>query len=198
MHGRMDIIPHRRIRTPGDLDSRATLDTHAYRVCEPRTRPYHRVKTYLIRTNFAHDTGSAARALGSQLPASCSAASSTLLLHRSGARPRWPRSTRRAAWRSIGRARSAACRVRGRRSSHPAPRRCEATSATQAQLEALDGAGVVSVGPAGVITSSWRCSARAERRAAADRTGLLHARRAAPRAPRLHGAVGGRSVGGQP
>ena len=46
-------------------------------------------------------------------------------------------------------------------------------SATQAHLEALDGADVVSVGPAGVITSSWRCSARAERRAAADRTGLL-------------------------
>jgi len=62
----------------------------------------------------------------------------------------------------------------------------EAPSATQAHLEALDGAGVVSVGPAGVITSSWRCSARAERRAAADRTGLLHSlAAAAPRAPRL-------------
>ena len=59
-------------------------------------------------------------------------------------------------------------------------------SATQAHLEALDGADVVSVGPAGVITSSWRCSARAERRAAADRTGLLHSlAAAAPRAPRL-------------
>ena len=45
---------------------------------------------------------------------------------------------------------------------------------------------MVSVGPAGVITSSWRCSARAERRAAADRTCLLHSlAAAAPRAPRL-------------
>ena len=86
-------------------------------------------------------------------------------------------------WRSIGRgARSAACRVRGKRSSRPAPPRCERTPATQAHLEALDGADVVSVGPAGVITSSWRCSARAERRAAAGRTGLLHSLAAALRA----------------
>ena len=40
---------------------------------------------------------------------------------------------------------------------------------------------MVSVGPAGVITSSWRCSARAERRAAADRAGLLHSLAAAAR-----------------
>ena len=39
----------------------------------------------------------------------------------------------------------------------------------------------MSVGPAGVITSSWRCSARAERRAAADRAGLLHSLAAAAR-----------------
>ena len=71
--------------------------------------------------------------------------------------------------------------MRGRRTSHPALSRCEATSATQAHRKALDGADVVSVGPAGVITSSWRCSARAERRAAADRTGLLHSLAAAAR-----------------
>ena len=96
-------------------------------------------------------------------------------------------------WRSIGRgARSAACLVRGRRSSCPAPPRCERTPATQAHLEALDGADVVSVGPAGVITSSCRCSARAERRAAADRTGLLHSL-AAARASK----VAERSLGGE-
>ena len=77
-------------------------------------------------------------------------------------------------WQSIRRARSAACRKRGRRSSRPAPPRCERTSATQAHLEAIDGAGVASTGPAGVIASSWRCSARAEHRAAAGCTGLLH------------------------
>ena len=48
---------------------------------------------------------------------------------------------------------------------------------------------VVSVGLAGVIALSWHCSARAERRAAADRTGLLHSLSAAARSsvcePRL-------------
>eukprot|EP00964_Phaeocystis_antarctica_P010149 scaffold5556_cov62-Phaeocystis_antarctica.AAC.2 len=57
----------------------------------------------------------------------------------------------------------------------------ETAPATQAHLKALDGDDVVSVGPAGVITSSWRCSARAEHRAAADRTGLLHSLAAAAR-----------------
>ena len=58
--------------------STLSIPRHAYRVCAPRTRLYHRIKTYLIRTTFAHDTGSAAgergegpvgspRALGSQL-----------------------------------------------------------------------------------------------------------------------------------
>ena len=77
--------------------------------------------------------------------------------------------------------------MRGRRSSHPALLRARATPATQAHLEALDGAGVASTGPAGVIVSSWRYLARAERRAAADRTCLLHFAAAARsvRDPRL-------------
>eukprot|EP00964_Phaeocystis_antarctica_P039273 scaffold22465_cov60-Phaeocystis_antarctica.AAC.3 len=51
----------------------------------------------------------------------------------------------------------------------------------------------MSTGPAGVIASSWRCSARAERRAAADRTGLLHSLAAR----RRQGCRTCRSVGGE-
>ena len=79
--------------------STLSIPRHAYRVCEPRTRLYHRIKTYLIRTTFAHDTGSAAgergegpaarlELSGSSCSYSCSAGLLASLLQRSGARPR--------------------------------------------------------------------------------------------------------------
>ena len=75
--------------------------------------------------------------------------------------PRRPRSTHRTRCRSIGRIRSAACHMHGRGSKSP----CSDVDQAQARLATLDGAGVVSVGPAGV--SAWLGAALCTQSAAA-------------------------------